>query len=1107
MGHQRWTAIVLTCSNKHYAYAYQKELETRQLKGLISRDALVLTVEDPEARIGSGGATLNALLVVTEHLSAKAGYTVVASDVLKEARILIMHMGRTYPYDACGRAFVTLPLHRHDSKPSSSSLVCNFDQLYDQMTANIAADSPPGVWVCSTDMMLTIPCNSQPAINWGGISQAEVVAITVPSSYSEACQHGVYDIDDQGYIKDILYQRSGEQLLAHARPDHKFNLAVGIAFFSVRVTEKLLSFHAMTPLDCCTYIGIDRGARALELSLFFDILYAMCSSSSSRGCRACSSQGAGDDGSSVSSHVWSLLKKHLGSIRAKAVSLEDRRYYYLGSSAGSLERALSSLRDATGSGGSSGCYPYSYSANVHGFCEAADAVGATIANSYIGRDATIGRSASLVHCVLTGRVTVGSGTWLKGVHIDGSQDSRRVVFGDDLIVQKISVRVKSVDAPAVDVHVILGRTDDIQCINPERFCNKPLTELYERTGLTREHLWPATPPSESTLLNAKLYPVLHPSSRVTLFDVLWMQNAGAQARPQELDKWKCTWRFSLEEILSMVDLDAEFAWRQQAFVKTAHEMIADTLLYGRHRSLTSLYSAICAQEKESYAQDTLLRLDSVASSCSSPGVAARTLANIADLLGSMAAGSGGLRSGPAANAAWQSGFALLEEGRIADGVAALAAERRKWLKRPDHLIRAARHYEGAAQILIRHAVMSARQFVKPKPTESMVPIGQWVVGESPVRIDIAGGWSDTPPITYEHGGAVTNAAILVDGKWPVGAKVRRIKEPQIVLLTSSSGDSSSLVLTEMRQLEDYYQPQAPGALVKAALFCASVLEETGSAGNVDGSASADSASDDRLREQLLTRYSGGFELHTWSDLPQGSGLGTSSILAGVVMAVLWRITGQAYSDQDIIHAVLHLEQMLTTGGGWQDQVGGLLGGIRIGESEAALPLYVTSRALNTPAGFLEAFNDRLVLVYTGRTRLAKNLLQNVVRNWYARDEYIVKAQDELVRVAHQCADAFEKGDLDEVGRCWELYWVLKKQLATGCEPEVVSRMMATLRPHVHSAVLAGAGGGGFMYVLAKETDALNTIRRVLTEASMMPDSISLHKAEVTLEGLRVYTEQ
>ena len=52
------------------------ELELRQSKGLISKDTLVLALEDPRGGVGSGGATLNALLVVTERLSAKAGFQV-----------------------------------------------------------------------------------------------------------------------------------------------------------------------------------------------------------------------------------------------------------------------------------------------------------------------------------------------------------------------------------------------------------------------------------------------------------------------------------------------------------------------------------------------------------------------------------------------------------------------------------------------------------------------------------------------------------------------------------------------------------------------------------------------------------------------------------------------------------------------------------------------------------------------------------------------------------------------------------------------------------------------------------------------------------------------
>lgn len=53
----------------------------RQKREQIPAGTLLLAVEDPEMRVGSGGATLNALLVAAEHLSARAGFTVSAHEV------------------------------------------------------------------------------------------------------------------------------------------------------------------------------------------------------------------------------------------------------------------------------------------------------------------------------------------------------------------------------------------------------------------------------------------------------------------------------------------------------------------------------------------------------------------------------------------------------------------------------------------------------------------------------------------------------------------------------------------------------------------------------------------------------------------------------------------------------------------------------------------------------------------------------------------------------------------------------------------------------------------------------------------------------------------
>jgi len=71
----------------------------------------------------------------------------------------------------------------------------------------------------------------------------------------------------------------------------------------------------------------------------------------------------------------------------------------------------------------------------------------------------------------------------------------------------------------------------------------------------------------------------------------------------------------------------------------------------------------------------------VAATAGDAGIAARALACIAEVLGCMAQGEGGLRSGPAANREWASAFRRLESGDVAGGVRELAAKRQKWMSR------------------------------------------------------------------------------------------------------------------------------------------------------------------------------------------------------------------------------------------------------------------------------------------------------------------------------------------------------------------------------------------------------------------------------------------
>ncbi|XP_069882365.1 L-fucose kinase [Dipodomys merriami] len=1060
-----WTVIILTCQYKDSVQVFQRELEVRQKREQIPAGTLLLAVEDPEIRVGSGGATLNALLVAAEHLSARAGFTVVTSDVLHSAWILILHMGRDFPFDDCGRAFTCLP--KENLRAPVEALVCNLDCLLDIMTHQLGPGSPPGVWVCSTDMLLSVPSNL--GINWDDFQGARVIAF--PGSPAYAVNHGVYLTDAQGFVLDIFYQGTEAEIQQCVLTDGRVPLVSGIVFFSVDTAEHLLATHVSPPLDACTYMGLDSGARPVQLSLFFDILLCMARNVSRENFLAGQPPEMGQGDMDVAGYLQGARAQLWRELRGQPLTMvyvPDGSYSYLTSSASEFLLSLT--------------MPAAPKAQiVHSQVEKPQLLGpgCSVVNCLLEGAVHLEPGSVLQHCHLQGPVHIGTGCFLSGLDTAQSEALRGLELRD-LVLQGHHVRLHG---SLSYVFTLVGRLDNWKRQEIDTYLNMSWSDFFKKTGIRDWDLWdPDMPPTERHLLSARLFPVLHPSRALGPRDMLWMldpQDDGGKA----LQTWRVSWRLSWEQLQPHLDRAATLASRRDLFFHQALQKARHVL---EARQDLCLRPLIRAAVHEGFSKHVLAMLDQVAAGAEDPGVASRALACVADVLGCMAEGQGGLRSGPAANPEWMRPFSYLECGDLSRGVRALAQERDKWLSRPALLVRAARHYEGAEQILVRHAVMTAQHFVSMEPVE-LPALGQWVMAECPARVDFSGGWSDTPPIAYEFGGAVVGLAVRVDGCRPIGARARRITEPELWLAMGPQKDemATKIVCRSLDNLQDYCQPHAPGALLKAAFICAGIVHVR---------------SELSLQEQLLHNFGGGFELHTWSELPHGSGLGTSSILAGAALAALQRAAGQLVSTEALIHAVLHLEQVLTTGGGWQDQVGGLMPGIKVGRSQAQLPLKVEVEEITVPKGFVQKLNDHLLLVYTGKTRLARNLLQDVLRSWYARLPAVVQNAHSLVRQAEECAEAFHQGNLPLLGQYLTSYWEQKKLMAPGSEPLAVRRMMDVLAPYVHGQSLAGAGGGGFLYVLTKEPRQKEAVEAVLAKTEGL-GNYSVHLVEVDMQGL------
>jgi fucokinase len=238
------------------------------------------------------------------------------------------------------------------------------------------------------------------------------------------------------------------------------------------------------------------------------------------------------------------------------------------------------------------------------------------------------------------------------------------------------------------------------------------------------------------------------------------------------------------------------------------------------------------------------------------------------------------------------------------------------------------------------------------------------------------------------------------------------------------------------------------------------------------------------------------------DLPKGSGLGTSSLLAIALTAALSKLCGVERAMDDLFQDVLCLEQMLTTGGGWQDQIGGAVGGYKLIRTGPGVSQKPSIQKVDAAHVALKEFDERLVVYYTGAQRLAKNILRVVVGRYLSRDAEVVSALHRLHGVAEDLWSAMGNGDVDRIGALMNEAWCLNKVLNPGSTAPAIDDLIDGITDLCSGVKLVGAGGGGFLVALAKSRHAAAELRERL--GAWSPDG-RVYNHAIADEGLVVTT--
>jgi len=223
---------------------------------------------------------------------------------------------------------------------------------------------------------------------------------------------------------------------------------------------------------------------------------------------------------------------------------------------------------------------------------------------------------------------------------------------------------------------------------------------------------------------------------------------------------------------------------------------------------------------------------------------------------------------------------------------------------------------------------------------------------------------------------------------------------------------------------------------------------------------------------------GGTIIRTRNEPPPGSGLGASSSLLIALSVALRELNQLELTTEEIIRYAAEIEaQNIRIPTGKQDYYAAVYGGMNAIWFNAGTAR-ITRLAHN--GVFLRALTERLILVYTGRSRCSAWTNWHMIRNYIEGHEDTRERMRRIKQVALEMKEALEREDLEAVGELMSEEWEARRGLAEDVDCVEIQRVIeAAKEAGAVGAKVCGAGGGGCMVVFAAEGRTEETKKRIL----------------------------
>jgi len=1041
----------VTASNELQAEAYESQLKIRRDLGLLSDVREVMVVADPGGRrIGSGGSTLYCLMEV---LSRRLGGELRKSgpeqwrSVLWGLRILIVHAGgdsrRLPAYGPCGKIFVPVP-----GQSDSAAPLTLFDRQLPTYLALPEGEPRAGqIVITSGDVMLRFEPDEVQFATEG------VTGLACYAQPIQGARHGVFCRTEADTVRLYVQKPSIAEQKAKGAIDAygQVCLDIGVMSFDAATAVRMLEVFGAS-VDGKDGLSLAGAMSEAVLSRRLDFYREICCAMGTDAEQSEHARAARQSGS-----TWSetLLGRVFGAFSAVPFSVKLLKrcdFLDFGANRSVIESGGRLLQEDRGMSSTQNLLDINNEISTEGSLQ--------------------GSPAWVEGCRIDAPLSLGGGNMVVGVDVD---EPLSLGAGACLDV----IKGRSPEGEDVWFVRCYGVDDTFKKTLEQGivFCGMDMQQWLHAVGCEAPDVWDADIAAENrSLWNARLFPAVKRHSEYR--EWLWMLDA-AGASERQAEAWRQAQRYSHEDILSAAEHGDFYGRRGEIRAKAIRDSLRWVFRPDSGFSSSELaYLLKNTDDLGEWVSDILGEAHWHFRNSRASGTDCLVFPRIIHTLGS------------ALEEAYDDSDIALSKA-LPELERTLEKTQRQWLGslglEPNpavSIVEWARRAQNAAFEGLENAIV-ASGFEQGECPRSVLRSDEIVWARAPARLDVGGGWTDTPPYSLEHGGCVVNAAVRLNGQPPIQAYMRVIEEPMIRISSIDLG--ARVEITDFDGLLDYREATSSFALAKAAFVLSGVSPGAGGKGSL---------------KEVLELFGGGIELTTLAAIPKGSGLGTSSIMGAVIVAAIQRAIGKELSQRELFHSVLRLEQALTTGGGWQDQIGGAVEGMKMIVTDAGL--VPDARIHYVPPDVLDpnANGGRSLLYYTGVTRLAKNILHQVVGRYLNRDRPTMGTLGRIRSVAEAVSETLVRKDIERFGHLVDVAWDLNKRLDPNSTNDEIELLFERVRPFVYGAKLLGAGGGGFMLMICKSPDDTTSVRGML-EAEPPNERARFFNFDVSETGLAV----